>query len=550
MSDAVHVVLPGHPFVSKCQTASLVPARTDWKKGSGPKSAKPPVGKKGSGPKSAKHPKGRSGSWDLTPFSQPRGACEALLALETSGPDPRRQAVRKFADCADLVKCGAPVVDQLGVREVPSHATIRCVSAVLAGPARALGHLESLQAAPPPSVMPAELKPDVETGLGWEKGDFRIVPYGSFWANMIYATQRTSPGAFTLFVFSEESHPEDAFHTDARRSRFGLDVFGPEIPIRGGLSSGGRVEVDFLGEYVTENQAQARIRHVYLELYDENQRILIGQTWDVISPLYPRTVNFSVGWFGGNIGFRRAQFRYERFGTVSEDVSWVLQTSLNQDITPDFPTDPGVVRESGNYPVIEARTALSFNPLDAEKPITLGISAHLGETGFDFLTTGPPPLLLPPEQGARFETWSYNLDLAMPLGPRAHLLAEFFHGRNLSPFLGGVGQGVCPCNRAAITSIGGWADLQYSWTENLTTDVGYGVDDPFNDEFLVGRTYNQFLFANLVVHVSKALSTGLEVTYWKTLYQDQRAGLIPPDQLRPSAPGKSVTVDWMVRYDF
>ncbi len=382
------------------------------------------------------------------------------------------------------------------------------------------------------------------------KKGFRIVPYGSFWTNMAYATQRTAPGSFTLFVLSEEAQGEDAFSTDARRSRFGLDVFGPEIPIDGGLKSGGRVEIDFLGEFVNENQGQARLRHAYWEAKNDWHRFLVGQTWDVISPLYPRTVNFSVGWLGGNIGFRRAQFRYERFGGDPDGVAWTLQTSLNQDITPDFPSDPGVVRESSDYPVIEGRAALTWNKQAGPRATTLGVSGHIGETGFDFRNVGPPPLNLPPLDDARYRTWSYNFDLAIPVGQRAHLQAEFFHGRNLSPFLGGIGQGVCACTRTSIGSIGGWADLQYEWTDRLNTHVGYGVDDPANEDFQIGRNYNQFIFANVVFAITDALSTGLEVTYWRTSYQDTRIGLIPDDDLGPITPGKAVVIDWMFKYDF
>ncbi len=382
------------------------------------------------------------------------------------------------------------------------------------------------------------------------KEGFRVVPYGILWGNMLYATQRVFPGEFTLFVLSEEDQAEDVFTTDARCSRIGLEVLGPDIAFAGGLSSGGRVEVDFLGEFVNENQPQARLRQAYWEAKNDRQRMLVGLTWDIISPRLPRTVNFSVGWLGGNIGFRRAQFRYERFHDWSDKVAGKLQLSLNQDISPDFPTDPGVRREASNYPVIQARTALKLYPELGERAPELGISGHIGETGFDFLAEGPPPLSLPPEDNARFQTWSYNVDLGIPLGQRAHFQAEFFQGINLSPYLGGIGQGVCPCNRTAINSIGGWADLQYDLTERLSAHVGYGLDDPRNEDFQIGRTYNQFIFANLVLRLTPALSTGLEVSQWQTFYQDTRVGLIPMSELRPTEPGEAVTIDWMVKYVF
>jgi len=387
-------------------------------------------------------------------------------------------------------------------------------------------------------------------GLNDSESGFRIAPYGAFWADMVLATSRTNPGAFTFFVLSEEAQGEGTFTIDARRSRFGFDAFGPEIPIDGGLKSQGRVEIDFHGDFIIENRAEVLLRHAYWEASNDRHRFLVGQYWDVISPLNPRTVNYSVGWMGGNVGFRRAQFRYELMGQPTSDVKWALQTSLNQDIVPDFPTDAGVVRESSNWPVFEARFAVSLGPQEGAQSATLGISGHIGETGFDFLDTGPPPLGLPPVDDARFETWSYNVDLSTPIGQYVHLQAEFFRGRDLSPFLGGIGQGICPCTRTPIDSIGGWADAQIQWTDWLSTAVGYGVDDPEDDDLVVGRIYNQFIFANIQILLSDALSTGLEVSYWKTLYTEKRAGLIPDSDLQPTAPGTAVVVDWMLKYAF
>lgn len=399
-------------------------------------------------------------------------------------------------------------------------------------------------------VIPASYSASASNGGGWKEGGVRVVPYGAFWADMIYATERTNPGPFTLFVHSQQSQGEDAFTIDARRSRFGFNATGPDVPLDGGLQSGGKLEIDFHGNFVLENRAEVLLRHAYWEVKNDRHRFLVGQTWDVISPLMPRTLNYSVGWLGGNVGFRRAQFRYERFGAFSDDLAWTLQTSLNQDIIPDFSTDPGTVRESSNWPVFEARAAIAINPGAGPQVPTLGVSGHIGETGFDFLSVGPPPLSLPPVDDARFETWSYNIDLSMPVGKRMHFQAEFFQGRNLSPFLGGIGQGVCPCKRDTIDSIGGWADLQFAWSDCLSTTVGYGVDDPRDSDFLFGRTYNQFIFVNFLLNLTQDISTGIEVTYWKTLYQDSRVGLIPDDELAPLAPGKAVTVDWMVKYAF
>jgi hypothetical protein len=214
----------------------------------------------------------------------------------------------------------------------------------------------------------------------------------------------------------------------------------------------------------------------------------------------------------------------------------------------DFETEIGIRRESSDWPVVQGRLAFTFGSrADDAVPAVVGISAHIGETGFDFLTAGPPPLSLPPESDARFQTWSFNIDMHFPITESLGVQGEFFTGANLSAFLGGIGQGVCPCLRLPIRSTGGWLELWYDWTPELHSHFGLGLDDPRNSDSLIGRTYNHFIFANLVVDLRKNLTTGVEVTSRKTLYHDTLAGMIPA---APTAPGEAVTIEWMVRYAF
>ena len=71
---------------------------------------------------------------------------------------------------------------------------------------------------------------------------------------------------------------------------------------------------------------------------------MAGQTWDVISPLNPGMLMYSVGWEAGNIGYRRAQLRAERYVALSDSQLLTLQGSINQNSFPDVIT--GVSCES------------------------------------------------------------------------------------------------------------------------------------------------------------------------------------------------------------
>jgi hypothetical protein len=396
-----------------------------------------------------------------------------------------------------------------------------------------------------------ELKTEMKK-LAWTKGDFRIVPYGVLWADMVYATSRTNPGSYTLYVFSADEHGENAFAIDARRTRLGLNVEGPPVPLFYNAASGGRVEIDFQGSFATtENRAGVLLRHAYWEAKGDYGRVLVGQTSDVMSPLYPGTYNYSVGWYAGNIGYRRAQFRVERYMHLSDTFLLTSQFAAAQNVVPDLATVPGVTRESAGWPILQGRVAGTIGPRGTGcRPLEIGVSGHIGETGFDFNVPGPSahnPFNLPPVHDLRVRTWSLNVDFRKAITERLGVQGELFTGENLSPFFGGIGQGICPARRSAIRSTGGWFDVWFDLTPRWQTRAGWGLDDPNNHDLLVGRTYNQYYYWNLGCAITKNLFSGIEITSWKTLYQDNRPA---PFDTGPTRPGESVTFDWMVKYEF
>ena len=386
-------------------------------------------------------------------------------------------------------------------------------------------------------------------------GCVTVKPYGILWSNMKYMTSRTYPesGQFILWVDSEEVQGENAFVVDARPTRIGMDLTGPTYDILGGLTGGGKVEVDFLGMFSTENQPTVRLRHIYWEAKNKYWRFLTGQTWDVVSPLLPHTVNFSVNWGVGNIGFRRTQFRVERYFHLPNGNIWTVELALAENVIQDFRTGSiaaGVVRETGNWPMLQGRTALTFHNRHLAGPGTVGVSGHIGETGFDFDQGFPANPALGPEDDARFRTWSLNTDVKLPLTERLSFQGELFTGSNLSNVLGGVVQGVCPCKREAIRATGGWAEVSYKINSCLRTNVGFGIDDPLDGDSLIGRTYNRVVYGNVFLDITDNLETGFEVSSWRTGYHNETSqpGYVPIDSA--SAPGKANVLEWTVRYHF
>jgi hypothetical protein len=364
----------------------------------------------------------------------------------------------------------------------------------------------------------------------WTKGDFSIVPYGILWGNSVYSSQRTSPGSYTMFVQSPTIQNEGEFIVDGRNTRLGVDIGGPQIPFLDCAVTGGKVEIDFQNSVLsTENKATILLRHCYVEAKNEDFRLLFGQTWDIISPLNPGMLLYSIGWDAGNIGYRRAQIRGERYLAFS-DVSLVtVAASMNQQVFEDSTTD--VKGEPSNWPILEGRVGWTIGERGKDcLPIIVGISGHIGNEEYDSAILG---------QNNQRRTWSGNLDIRVPFNDRMGIQGETFVGENLGAFLGGIGQGVDPVTGGTIRSTGGWFEVWYNWTPRFHSHIGYSVDNPNDHDLRLAteKKYNQFYYGNVVFDATKNCIVGFEVSSWKTLYVDEDAG-------------NSVRSEFVVKYSF
>ncbi len=372
--------------------------------------------------------------------------------------------------------------------------------------------------------------------MAWKKGANRIVPYGALWGSALYVTGRARPGPFMMYIPSSDLEGESAFEIDTRRTRLGLDFSGGKFPYYDRPTLSGKVEIDFHGTFSFENQPSLQLRHAYGELKGENYRVLAGQTSDVIAPLNTGSLNYSVGWGAGNIGFRRMQIRLDRYLKFSDTSMVTLTGSINQNVVRDFHTIAGVDPESSGWPLMEGRLGWTLGARGKNsKPAVFGVSGHIGKQGFDFEPPQPPPA----QDDVRLKTWSLNADMFLPITDRLGIQGEFFTGADLSTFWGGIIQGVDLGRRKEIRSTGGWVEIWYDWTSDLHSHAGYSIDDPLDSNITspTGRVYNQYFFANGIVDLTENVQVGVEVSSWKTLYVAR-------------SPGESVGFEFMGMWKF
>lgn len=341
--------------------------------------------------------------------------------------------------------------------------------------------------------------------------------YGYIKADASYDDSRTNPGNYVVWVDDETSNKNDnEFSMTAKQTRLGFKVNGPDD---GQLKTSGKAEIDFYGSGGTENKAKLQLRHAYMKLDwpADNVSIIAGQTSDIISPLTPYTLNYTVLWDAGNIGYRRPQIRLTKGFDLEGEAH--LQTAVAVSRTIGDSTFRGTAvsgaqtGEDSGFPTLQGRAALTF-PC-GYKPTTLGVSGHWGEEkydGSDFGTTSED-----------VESWSMNVDLLQPVNEWLTIKGEAFVGENLDTYFGGIGQGLNTTTGEAVKSTGGWVAATLGPWDKTKYNFGIGIDDVKESTIATGqRSLNRSIFGNVVYALNKNTDLGFEISHWHTERKNQK----------------------------
>lgn len=341
---------------------------------------------------------------------------------------------------------------------------------------------------------------------------YRFKFYGYIKGDMIYDQAETYPGNFALWV--PYSDDDNMMNVTARETRLGLDFTWKENEI----ATQARLEFDFYGLGVMpaglnamENKAAPMLRHAFLKITRGRCSILAGQTSDVISPLVPKTVNYTVCWAQGNIGYRRPQLRVSTWTGLGENAkinaAFAATRTLGSDIDGDK-IDDGT---DAGFPSIQGRLGFDMN-FGESNLASLGASAHYGQEKWGS------------EDSTETESWSFNTDLKLVLGSKVSISGEFFIGENLATYFGGIGQSVNPLTNEILT-MGGWGMISVKPIGHLTFNAGYSFDDPDDEKFQCppGVTHpfkdkNSVIFGNLMYGLTSNVTAMFEVSYLKTEY--------------------------------
>jgi hypothetical protein len=338
--------------------------------------------------------------------------------------------------------------------------------------------------------------------------------YGYIKLDAAYDDARTVVGDFVKWVELVPENPnDDAFSMTANQTRLGLvfeESSGKGENGDAGPQVAGRIEFDFYGGGAA-NRSRPMLRHAYLQMTwpASGFEILAGQTSDLISPRVPSTLNYSVAWWAGNIGYRRPQVRVTKSQAVSDDTTLSWSAALSRTIgslDSDFASvDSG--SDSG-LPTVQARLGLEHG-----EATSLGLSGHFGEEELDLDAAGT---------ALRFDSWSANIDFRSRITSKATLQGEGFAGLNLQSYLGGIGQGVQPTRLEEIASRGGWISLDLEPHGDWAYHLGASLDQVDEADLEPGdRSRNSSVFASAIRSWSPRTQFGVELSSWSTRYQQR-----------------------------
>jgi len=373
-----------------------------------------------------------------------------------------------------------------------------------------------------------------ETGEGsvakeLEVGQSRLRFYGFFRVDLIRDDSKPDNAQTPLFIPSEDPsvRPEgqENLTLHPRLTRLGLDVKGPSVASLAGGSLQGKLELDFQNGG-RESRQIVRIRHAWAAIRWERLSLLGGQTWDLISPLFPTVNNDTLMWNAGNLGDRRPQIRLTfeapsggEGGKLSVGGALGLTGAIDEK---DLDADKTRDGEASGRPNVQFRAGWS-RPFTADRG-RVGIGVSLSRAWEKTAT---------PVAGERnFRSESAGLDFELRLRQRVTIQAEAWTGRNLSDFRGGIGQGVSPSTGSEIRSRGGWFEAGTRTGKIHSIYAGVSLDDPDDDEVGPGgRIRNRAWWIVNRFETPGPFLVGFDLLRWKTDF----AGLAPGTDNRINA---------------
>ncbi len=350
-----------------------------------------------------------------------------------------------------------------------------------------------------------------------EKSPIEFDWYGYFKLDGAYDQNPTSHGNFVMWLPQSAYEDDEQFNMTANETRFGINVNAGQ---EDNLYVAGKIEFDLYasvgGGTVAENKAMLQLRHAYFEVKSSDFKLLAGQSWDLISPLNPSTLNYPVLWGCGNVGYRRPQVSVWYYPQVGDNADLTLATgffrTIGSDLTPTFSlatdetTDGPDDGTDAGIPSVQGLLDFKYS-LNSGGFVRTGVSALWGELKAE-TNLG---------NYEKYENWGVFGHLMVAFTPSVGVSGEYYSGTNIGNYFGGILHG---STIEGVNSAGGWTSAWVKPHPKVKLTAGYGFDDPKDEDISSGRSKNECIFGNVRYNLVSNVMLGLEVAQWKTDYLD------------------------------
>ena len=350
-----------------------------------------------------------------------------------------------------------------------------------------------------------------------QQSNVQITPYGYIKFDSTYDTARTTYGDLAFWVRPETAvgGDERELNFSARETRLGLNIAAPET---GGFKTTGRIEVDFYDGIASQTAYSLRMRLAYIDLaWNNGWSLRLGQDWDVYNSFHPDMVDASALAYQGHLYSRHPQVRVTKDMNLGDNTAltakFAVQYGRNgSDVDGDSQPDETAASSPNFHGGLVLKTRLLS---DRQSVFTIS-----GAYGREKLNGSDNP--------GTYESRLVHGGVQLPLSQQLTLQGVFWKGANLDNYLGGIGQGINSIKGTEVSTYGAWGQLSCALTQKVRVSVGYGVEDP-DDEDLEDmpaqegiRVHNDRFFTNFFFTPTDRLTFGAEYSLVRTDYADSR----------------------------
>lgn len=347
----------------------------------------------------------------------------------------------------------------------------------------------------------------------------QIVPYGYLAFEGVYNTHAVDADSITDFV---KRRGKGGTTLSMQDSILGIKFNTPES--ENGWTFSGKAEFDFAGS--NQNDYAFHWRHLYVDAQHESGwSILFGQTWHLWKMVSPSEID---GAWMENTGHP-----YRRSPQLRVTKKWEWDDSSLEARVGVVKGGPGMggdrdgdgIQDNSASTWALVQGALLYDhvaPWEEERRWLVGIGGMYGrDRAHRLLDNGQFG-----GEDDEYDSKMVMLASSVPLFSKFTLTGQIFAGDNLGGIQAGCAQRVAymhPGKGREVSTIGGFADLNYQLNDKWSFAVGYGFDDPTDSEarYAYGILHNDRAYIDVFYSVTSNLKLGFEYARLTTTYGDK-----------------------------